>query len=194
MTNDQNHIQDEYFHDENLDKKLMDHDYDGIKELDNPAPAWIVAIFYISIFFSVMYGAYYFWFGQGPTQDQEYLAEVNEYNTKFGQKENNAPEALTILTNEADIAEGMAFYQANCVACHGANGEGGVGSNLTDANWIHGCDIASVAKIVKDGGPNGMMSYKQHGDKKIQQVASYVLTKLKGTNKPGKELQGEACQ
>jgi len=91
MTNDQNHIQDEYFHDENLDKKLMDHLYDGIKELDNPAPAWIVAIFYISIFFSVMYGAYYFWFGQGPTQDQEYLAEVNEYNTKFGQKENNAP-------------------------------------------------------------------------------------------------------
>jgi len=172
---------------------LLDHDYDGIKELDNPAPAWIMAIFYITIFFAVMYGAYYFWFGQGMNQEQEYIQENKEYTEKYGSKDNNEP--LVLLTDEASIAEGQTIFLKNCVACHGANGEGGIGANLTDETWIHGCDYDALSTVVNDGAPNGMPPYKaQMSEKKIQQVVSYILTKLKGTNAAGKAAEGEACK
>ncbi|MBN2668509.1 MAG: c-type cytochrome [Bacteroidales bacterium] len=193
MTNDNIQNQDEYIHNEELDQKLMDHDYDGIKELDNPAPAWIMAIFYITIFFSVMYGAYYFWFGQGPNQDEEYELAFAEHDVEYASQKST--EKLGLLTDEASINEGMATFQQQCVACHGMNGEGGIGANLTDGQWIHGCSFDDVYKIISEGGPNGMMSYKAMlSETKIQQVSSYILTKLKGTNVAGKAAEGEACQ
>jgi len=194
MTNDdQIKNDDNYTHIEEFDEKLMDHDYDGIKELDNPAPAWIMAIFYITIFFAVMYGAYYFWFGQGPNQIEEYEQEVAEHIEKYGAQESN--EVLAVLTDEASLAEGQGIFMKNCVACHGANGEGGIGANLTDANWIHGCDFESVDKVITEGAPNGMISYKaQMSAAKIQQVASYILVKLRNTNVAGKAAEGEACE
>lgn len=194
MTNDdQIKNDDNYTHIEEFDEKLLDHDYDGIRELDNPAPAWIMAIFYITIFISVAYGAYYFWIGDGPNQIEEYVQENVDHLEKYGSQESN--EVLAIVTDEASLDEGKAIYLKNCIACHGANGEGGIGANLTDDNWIHGCDFESVFGVVKNGAPNGMISYKtQMGDKKIQNVASYILTKLKGANTAGKAAEGEACK
>ena len=194
MTNDdQNKNDDNYTHIEEFDEKLMDHDYDGIKELDNPAPAWIMAIFYITIFIAVMYGAYYFWFGQGPNQIEEYEQEVADHIAKYGSQESN--DVLALVTDEKRLAEGKDIYMKNCVACHGVNGEGGIGANLTDGNWIHGCDFESVFGVVKNGAPNGMISYKaQMSEKKIQNVVSYILTDLKGKNAAGKATEGEACE
>ena len=194
MTNDDRiKNNDDYTHIEEFDEKLMDHDYDGIKELDNPAPAWIMAIFYITIFFAVMYGAYYFWFGQGLNQEEEYALENKEYAEKYASQVSDKP--LALLTDEASIAEGQATFMKNCVACHGANGEGGIGANLTDDTWIHGCDFESLSAVVNDGAPNGMPSYKaQMSEKKIQQVVSFVLTKLKGTHVAGKAAEGDACK
>ena len=194
MTNDdQIKNDDNYTHIEEFDEKLMDHDYDGIKELDNPAPAWIMAIFYVTIFFAVAYGAYYFWIGDGPNQIEEYAQENAEHIEKYGSQESN--EALALVTDEADLAEGKDIYMKNCVACHGVNGEGGIGANLTDANWIHGCNFDNVFDVIKDGAPNGMISYKtQMSDKKIQNVTSYILTELSGKNAAGKAVEGEACK
>lgn len=175
------------------EENLMDHDYDGIHELDNPPPMWIMAIFYMSIFIAIMYAAHYHWFNQGPNQDEEYLIEMAEHLEKYGSQESN--ETLAILTDEASIKEGEMLYQKNCIACHAPKGEGGIGANLTDANWIHGCDFESVFNVVKNGAPNGMISYKtQMSDKKIQELTSYILTKLKDTNVEGKAVEGEACQ
>ena len=194
MTNDdQIKNNDDYTHIEEFDEKLMDHDYDGIKELDNPAPAWIMAIFYITIFFAVMYGAYYFWFGQGMNQEEEYALENKEYAEKYGSQVSDEP--LALLTDEASIAEGQAIFMKNCVACHGANGEGGIGANLTDETWLHGCDFDALNTVVNDGAPNGMPPYKaQMSEKKIQQVVSFILTNLKGKNVTGKAAEGEACK
>ena len=194
MTNDNSKKNDDnYTHIDEFDEKLMDHDYDGIKELDNPAPAWIMAIFYITIFFAVMYGAYYFWFGQGPNQIEEYEQENIEYAEKYGSKTSNEP--LVLLTDEASIAEGQSVFMKNCVACHGVNGEGGIGANLTDENWIHGCDFDALSEVVKNGADNGMPPYKsQMSEQKIQKVTSYILTQLKGKNATGKAAEGEACK
>ena len=87
----------------------------------------------------------------------------------------------------------MGIYNLNCIACHGANGEGGVGPNLTDPNWISGGGIQNIFKRIKYGVPDkGMIAWKnQMPPKAIQQVASYILT-MEGTNPPNaKEPQGE---
>ena len=199
MTDDKNNIDNEdYQYNEEFDEKLMDHNYDGIRELDNPAPAWIMAIFYITIAIAIFYGAYYFWFGQGENQIQEYETEIAEAKIKYA-KSNEATIALTLLTDDASLKEGAQIYvDMNCAACHGANGEGNaIGPNMTDQEWINGCDFNSVVDVIKNGrATKGMTPFKaQLSDKKIQQVSSYILVTLKGTNpENAKDAQGEICK
>jgi len=180
-----------------VDEHVMDHNYDGIQELDNPPPRWIMAIFYITIGFSILYAAYYFWLDVGDHQDAKYAKKSQLHDAKY-QLASEGAEELGVLTEEADIAEGKEIYTSmSCFACHGMNGEGNaIGPNLTDEAWIHGCDFQSVFNMVKNGNPaKGMTAYKaQLSDAKIQKVSSYVLS-LKGSNPANaKAAQGEACE
>ncbi|MCY1720384.1 c-type cytochrome [Prolixibacteraceae bacterium Z1-6] len=180
-----------------LDENIMDHDYDGIKELDNPPPRWIMLLFYITIGWSIIYGAYYFWLKEGLHQDAEYAAKSMTHDQKY-QIESLDADALVAFTDEASLAEGKQIYtDMACMACHGMAGEGNaIGPNITDGFWIHGCDIQSVFNIIKNGEPTkGMTAFKgQISDDKIQKVASYVMS-LKGTNPPNaKAAQGEKCE
>ncbi|MEN8227893.1 MAG: cbb3-type cytochrome c oxidase N-terminal domain-containing protein [Bacteroidota bacterium] len=180
-----------------VDEDLMDHNYDGIQELDNPPPAWIMAIFYITIAFSIIYAAYYFWLDVGDNQDAKYAKKSQLHDAKY-QLASQSSEEIFVLSDAADIAEGKAIFTTmNCFACHGMNGEGNaIGPNLTDDAWISGCDFQSVFNMVKNGNPaKGMTAFKaQLSDVKIQQVASYVLS-LRGTNpENAKEPQGEQCE
>ncbi len=179
------------------DGEFMEHNYDGIQELDNPPPRWIMALFYVTIGFSIIYGAYYFWLKQGDKQDAEYARKSEVHDTKYKM---NTPSTLELvaLTDAASIEEGKTIYkEMNCFACHGTNGEGNaIGPNLTDDFWIHGCKIQDLATIVKNGVPaKGMTPFKgQMSDEKIQKVSSYILT-LVGTNPPNAiEAQGEKCE
>jgi cytochrome c oxidase cbb3-type subunit III len=179
------------------DEKIMDHDYDGIHELDNPPPQWIMALFYLTIGFSIIYGAYYFWLKQGDHQDAEYVRKSEMHNQKY-MIANVSTADMQPLTDASAIDEGKAIYKAmNCFACHGMNGEGNaIGPNLTDEFWLHGCDFQSVFNTIKNGVPaKGMTAFKaQMSDEKIQKVASYVLS-LKGTNPANaKAPQGEKCK
>ena len=175
---------------------LMDHDYDGIKELDNPPPRWIMLLFYITIGWSILYGAYFFWLKQGPHQEEEYAMETLAHNEKY-QITNLSADDLVAFTDEASLSEGKQIYiDMACMACHGMNGEGNaVGPNLTDNYWIHGCNISELFSVIKNGVPaKGMTPFKgQLSDEKIQKVASYVLS-LVGSNPANpKDPQGEEC-
>jgi len=189
---------DDYQYNEKYDEKLMDHDYDGIKELDNPAPAWIMAIFYISISIAVFYGAYYFWFGQGLNQEEEYAADNAAYTEKYKNMQQSTAD-LVLLNDDASMTEGAKIYvDMGCAACHGANGEGNaIGPNLTDNAWLNGCSFDEVFNIIKNGNPTkGMTAFKaQLTNEKIQQVSSYILVKLKDS-KPAnaKDAQGAVCK
>jgi len=178
------------------EEKLTDHNYDGIHELDNPAPRWIMALFYITIGFSILYGAYYFWLKQGDHQEAEY-AKKSEMHDKEYKLASLSTDSLTLLTDEKSIEAGKAvFKEMNCFACHGQNGEGNaIGPNLTDDSWINKCDFQSIFNVIKNGVPaKGMTPFKgQLSDDKIQKVASYVLS-LKGSNPPNaKAPQGVKC-
>lgn len=176
---------------------MLDHDYDGIKELDNRIPPWFTWLFYITIIFSVYYMIHYHVLGTGELQAEEYetemqLAELQRAElVKSGAFLNE--ENVTLLTNEADLQSGKDIYDANCVACHGQFGEGLVGPNLTDDYWIHGGGIKNVFKVTKYGVPaKGMISWQtQLSPNQMQKVASYIIS-LHGTTPPNpKAPEGE---
>ena len=175
---------------------IEDHEYDGIKELDNPPPGWIMAVFYLTIGISILYGAYYFWLHVGDKQEAEYLKSVEKASLKYKKEQPGGP--LTLLTDAASISAGKDIFTAmNCATCHGTNAEGNViGPNLTDNYWLHGCKFTEVFNLIKNGFPTkGMTAFKaQLSDEKIQKVASYVIS-LKGSNPPNaKAPQGEPCK
>ena len=62
---------------ENQEDNLLDHDYDGIRELDNRLPPWWVNLFYITIVFAVVYLLYYHVLGIGDLPTEEYMKEIN---------------------------------------------------------------------------------------------------------------------
>jgi len=176
----------------------LGHEYDGIRELDNVLPPWWLWLFYGTIIWAAVYLWYYHVSDRGINQEQEYIAAMNfgeAEKTKFLASQADAVDekTVTLLTAEADLAEGKEIYTANCLVCHGANGEGTVGPNFTDKYWIHGGSINNLFTTIKYGVPEkGMISWKsQLRPAAMQKVASYILS-LQGTNPPNQKApQGD---
>lgn len=178
---------------------MLDHDYDGIRELNNILPPWWVALFYVTIAMGVVYFAYYHVFDYGDSQKEEYEAAVAQAEKSvkayLASRSDLVDESsVTVISDATQLAVGAAIYQTNCISCHGTAGEGNtIGPNLTDQYWLHGGNIKDVFKTIKYGVPEkGMISWKsQLRPADMQKVASYILS-LQGTNPPnGKEAQGE---
>jgi cytochrome c oxidase cbb3-type subunit III len=176
----------------------LDHEFDGITELDNPTPPWFNWLFAVSIIFAIGYFLNYEVFSLGPDQDQEYRAEMKvaeeERKIYLASSSNNVDENSVKESKEpAVLSSGKAIYDANCTACHGDKLQGLVGPNLTDEYWLHGGQVNKVFKTIKYGVPEkGMISWeKTLTPKQIADVSNYILS-LKGTNPDGaKEPQGE---
>ncbi len=167
---------------------LIEHSYDGIRELDNPIPGWFNFLFYGSIIFGIVYLLNYHVFKTGKLQDEEYVIEMKEAEKErelFLSKSANMVDENTVkpdLSPET-LAAGKALYTQSCTPCHGAGGEGTVGPNLTDNYWLHGGDVKDIFKTIKYGVPDkGMIAWeKQLSPKQIAEVSNYVKS-LKGTN------------
>lgn len=177
---------------------VLDHNYDGIKELDNDLPSWWLYGFYISVIFAVIYMVRYHIF-DGPSQAEEFETEMAEAKAAIEEYKKNAPdlidaESVTLLTDASELKKGEAIFTQNCVACHGANAQGGIGPNLTDEYWILGGGIKNVFHTISEGGRDGkgMVSWKStFKPSEIQQVASYVLSLQGTTPENAKEPQGD---
>ncbi len=177
---------------------MLDHDYDGIKELDNNLPPWWKYGFYLTILFSVIYMAHYHVVGSGNVQLEEYQAQLAEAEMLKAERLKLAANEVdentaTMMLADADISAGKKIYVDKCLVCHGGGGEGLVGPNLTDEYWVNGGSINDIFKIVKYGVPSkGMIAWQgQLTPIQIQQVSSYVKS-LVGTNPPNpKEPQGD---
>lgn len=177
---------------------MMDHEYDGIRELDNNLPPWWKYMFYATIVFSFIYLIRFHITGDGKLSHEEYIAEMEEAAIQKADFMANAEdlvteENVTYLIDEAAITNGANIYKGNCATCHGTLGEGGAGPNLTDEYWIHGGDIKSIFKTIKYGVPaKGMIAWQtQFNPTQMQEIASYILS-LQGSNPPnGKAPEGE---
>lgn len=173
---------------------ILDHNYDGIRELDNKLPPWWVYMFYATIVFGVFYMWYYHIYGSGNIQEDEYIAEMQQAEIQMKLMASKVDEnSVALLTDAAKIKNGEAVFVANCAPCHGKQGQGGVGPNLTDEYWLHGGSVKDIFKTVKYGVPaKGMIPWQaQLSPGQIQEVSSYIV-KLKGTNPANpKAPQGE---
>lgn len=173
---------------------LMDHDFDGIKELDNDLPPWWLWMFYATIIFSVIYVFIYHVMDSAPLQDEAYVIEmakaeeeVEAYKLSSGMAidENN----VELITDETELAKGKVIFIENCVVCHNQYGEGASGPNLTDEYWVYGGDVKEVFASVKYGTKNGMPEHEsKFNPLELQNVVSYVKSL---PFKEGKEPEGE---
>lgn len=179
---------------------MTDHEYDGIKELDNRLPPWWLYGFYASIIFAGVYLFQYHIIHSKPLSAEEYQNEVAEAEAAIAAKRSSSGVAaidadnVTVLTDAASLTAGADIFNSFCVACHAAGGAGQTGPNLTDEFWINGGGIKNVFNTITNGGRKGtaMIPWRsQLSPTKIQQVASYVLS-LEGTNPPNaKAAEGE---
>ncbi|WNJ16110.1 cbb3-type cytochrome c oxidase N-terminal domain-containing protein [Pontibacter sp. G13] len=175
----------------------MDHEYDGIRELDNNLPPWWKYGFYVTIVIGIFY-FYGFHFAGSWSSQKEYeteMAVAEEAKQAYLASLTDLVDESNVvaLTDAGDLSKGKSLFAANCVACHGQMGEGGIGPNLTDEYWIHGGDIKNVFTTIKYGVlEKGMTAWEAtFSPGEMQQVASYVLS-LKGTNPPNaKDPQGD---
>lgn len=175
-------------------------DFDGISELDNPPPPWFMWLFYGTIIFAGVYMVRYAITKKGPNPDQEYVADntarLNAAKEYMAKHEGNIDENnVKLVTDKAKLADAAALFKGKCAMCHGENGQGNNGPNLTDEYWIYGNSAKDLFKIITNGTKNGMIAWKgQISPGNIQTLASYVLS-IQGSKPAGaKAPQGEKME
>lgn len=177
---------------------ILDHNYDGIRELDNRLPPWWVYSFYITIIFSVIYMFRYHVFS-GDDQQTEFEKEMAAARVAVEEYKRTAVDlvdasTVELLTEPSDLAAGEAIFTGNCAVCHKVDGGGSIGPNLTDDYWILGGGIRNIFNTISEGGRDGkgMVAWKTNlKPGEIAQVASYIVG-LHGTNPPdAKAPEGE---
>lgn len=179
------------------EEKVLDHDYDGIQELDNPLPRWWLLMFYATIVFAPLYIAYYH-IGDGKGPDQSLAGDLD---TVRGLQKSSAPPAenldetalAALAADSGKMQVGHEIFELKCASCHGVKGEGGIGPNLTDTFWIHGDGSLSAnyktisTGVLEKGMPAWATMIKPE---ELNLVVAYVKT-LEGTNpNNGKVPQG----
>ncbi|WP_457618070.1 cbb3-type cytochrome c oxidase N-terminal domain-containing protein [Lutibacter sp.] len=179
---------------------MLDHDYDGIKELDNVLPPWWLYGFYITIAISIFYITQVFYNSDNYSQDKEYAAEVAQGKAAVEQYKKEHPELfddanIVVLTDAENIAKGKELFTSKtCSACHLADLGGSIGPNLTDNHWILGGGVKNIYNTISKGGRpgKGMIPWESTltRDERIQ-LASYIIS-MQGTQPATpKAAQGE---
>ncbi len=178
---------------------MLDHSYDGIRELDNHLPPWWKWLFYLSIVFAVVYMFFYHVTDTLPLSIQEYENEVALAKDQARKLQASNPVAaidetnVKVITEALALADGKQTFLNNCASCHRKDAGGDIGPNLTDEYWLHGGDIKDIFKVVRHGvqGTNMIAWEGFISPEKMQNVANYILT-LKGANPANpKKPQGE---
>lgn len=184
---------------QNTDEKLLDHEADGIRELDNNLPRWWLYGFYFTIVMSAVYMYYYhiysgpdwnvLWYGPRSSQ-AEYDAQIKEAEVMMANAPKSKKEPLVLLTDAQSLAKGAEIFNGTnslCYTCHREDMGGQVGPNLTDDQWIHGCSLEEIVASITTGFPEkGMLAYgsgNKLSDRELMQVASYIISK-RGSNPP----------
>lgn len=188
--------------DKNEDK-LLDSNYDGIQEYDNDLPQWWVWLFIGTVIFGVIYVGYAH-FGPGQSSAEQFTEEMNELAALRAQAASSAAHQvahetvdLALLAKDASVvARGKVTFEQKCSPCHGPQGQGLIGPNLTDDYWIHGGASADIVRTIEEGVvEKGMVSWKAllpHDE--LFAVAAYIWT-LRGTNPPNpKAPQGDLAK
>ena len=170
------------------DPLLLDHEADGIQELDNNLPRWWVWLFVLCTVFAAGYLLYYHVLNIGALSAAEYAKEAREGDALKNAAQAKFEATLTGLQPSKDanvLAQGTKTFLTYCAPCHRVDGGGLVGPNLCDDYWIHGPNFGDNLKVIINGVPEkGMLTWKGVlQPNEIYAVASYIYT-LRGTTPP----------
>ena len=180
---------------------LLDHDYDGIQELDHPLPKWWLGTFWITVIFAIGYFAYYI-VGSGPSLEHEYsmdmeeisaikekyLESLSQFKHETYKSYSQTPEMVTM---------GKDIFDVNCVGCHKENGAGDIGPNLTDEYWLYAQGTAeTIFPFILSGNPtNGMPAWaEQLKEDELYAVTAYIMSIQGMKHDNPKDPQGEKVQ
>ena len=185
---------------ENEEDIMLDHDYDGIKELDNVLPPWWLIGFYITVAISIFYYTQVFFNSEKYSQEKEYATEVAEGKDAVEQYKKEHPELfndenIVLLTDAADIERGKKlFTEKTCIACHMPDLGGGIGPNLTDNHWVLGGGIKNIFNTISKGGRpgKGMIAWENTISREERQLlASYIISMQGSTPANPKPAEGD---
>jgi cytochrome c oxidase cbb3-type subunit 3 len=170
---------------QNNESRLMDHEYDGIQEYDNPLPRWWNWLFIGSIVFSGLYVTWYH-IGVGPSVEEKYDAEVTAYVERLlealGEIQADDATIVRFMNNEDWMKAMSGTFVGNCSQCHAADGGGGIGPNLTDDRYKNVTTPKDIYDVIANGIEGASMAaWKDRlRDPQIILLASYVAS-LRGT-------------
>ena len=182
--------------------ELLDGNYDGIQEFDNDLPRWWVNMFWLTTVFGL---GYLLWMHviRDNTQHEQLakdLAELEQFRNAISAKSESASiseeSLVALVSNQAALSKGKEVYSGKCAVCHGAEGQGLIGPNMTDNYWIHGAKALEMRKTILIGVPEkGMLAWNGLlTDDEINSVIAYLWT-LRGSNPPNpKAAEGTLIQ
>ena len=178
---------------------MLDHNYDGIRELDNYLPPWWKWLFYGTIIWGFGYLIAYHVTDSFPLSIEEYEIQVAAAEKARAQFLATQPpaaideSALEYTEDPALIEAGKNIFLMNCASCHKNDGGGSIGPNLTDDYWIHGGSIRNIFATIKNGVPEkGMISWEPVLKPQEMVEVSYFIMSIHGTNPPAaKAPQGD---
>lgn len=180
-------------------EKLTDHSYDGIQEFDNPTPGWWTWMFIATVVFSFVYfgiSALTGWqLGAVPFYERAVVANMQRQYGTLGDVKPDAPTLLKLAGDAKWNQVGASLFQTHCVSCHGREGEGLSGVNLTDDSYIHVKKVEDIADVVAKGRNNGAMPahLNRLQPVEIALVSGYVAS-LRGQKKPGRAAEGQVIE
>lgn len=176
--------------------ELTPHDYDGIREYDNPTPGWWHVIFLASVVFSWFYFMFYEFSPMSSSErDIWSKAQVAEYTRLFGKLgdlKNDEPTILKLrgMPDMMQVAQGM--FETNCAQCHAKNGGGINGVNLTDDHYKNVRVITDIYGVISGGAANGAMpSWRTNFSENERVLLASYVSSLRGLHLPGRGPEGE---
>lgn len=190
-------------YDELTNEPVLDHNYDGIEELDNPLPGWWLATFYITIVYAAGYFFYHNIINDGESIAREFDRDMKVVNTRLAEEaqkmEANLDDKVVLqhMKNAAALEDGKGVFTSKCASCHGPDGGGGIGPNLTDAYWLNGKgEPVQILKLIRDGVMSkGMPAWgAMLSNDELEHTSAYVLSLKGSTPTNPKPPQGEKVE
>ncbi|MCW5764808.1 MAG: c-type cytochrome [Phycisphaeraceae bacterium] len=178
----------------NGDPPLTDHEYDGIQEFDNPTPGWWSLIFVLTVVWSVGYWIVWELDPDAPAPGKLWEREAAVFNeaqfAKLGKLEPDEKTILSMMGNADWMPVAESIFRANCIACHGRNGEGNVGPNMTDDAYKNIKVLTDIPQVIRLGAAGGAMPAQRNlSQNEVVLVSAYVAS-LRGRNLPGRPAEG----
>jgi cytochrome c oxidase cbb3-type subunit 3 len=182
------------------DDEVMHHDADGIQEYNNPMPGWLLGLLWAAIGFSILYIAFYALAFGPASMTMEYreraVAERAAVQAYYATNPLVPPQTETLLAGAVSdevVQKGQARFVKTCASCHGEQGQGLIGPNLTDEHWLHGGHVVQIFTTIAKGVPQkGMPPWgRAIAPDELAALVSFVRS-LQGSHPPGpKPAEGE---